>query len=171
MPKGFEKTVLCIARISPQKNVNLFLEIARLLPQFAFVWIGNSAKITHELDNVFFLGNIPEAGCYCKFCDILILTSNYEGLPIAIIEAMRWGKPVVASNVGGISEIVENGRNGFVSENSALSFKKYIDGVLVSDKVYESMSNYSRQLYKSKLTVDEMLVNYLSIYNTVKLSS
>ena len=123
IPKAYEKTILCIARISPQKNLELFLKIASLLPQYAFVWIGNTDKMDCQIQNVFFLGNIPKAGRYCKLSDLFILTSNYEGLPMTIIEAMSYEKPIVASNVGGISEIVENGKNGYVSENDEYSFK------------------------------------------------
>ena len=46
------------------------------------------------------MGNIPDAGKYNSIADLFILPSNYEGLPMVILEAMSAGKPVVASNVG-----------------------------------------------------------------------
>src|SRR5699024_7039506 len=51
---------------------------------------------------------------YMKQADIFVLLSKSEGLPIRIIEAMRDGIPVIASDVGGVSEILQHGRQGFL---------------------------------------------------------
>lgn len=85
-------------------------------------------EVDNHPDNVYFLGNIPDAGRYNSIADLFILPSNYEGLPMVILEAMSAGKSVVASNVGGISEIVVNGENGYVVE---LSRCRYFSGGLV----------------------------------------
>ena len=105
LPEKYNKVILCIARLSPQKDSDLFMAVAALLPGYAFVWIGNQQEVKEHPDNVYFLGNIPNAGIYNSIADLFILPSNYEGLPMVILEAMSAGKPVVASNVGGISEI------------------------------------------------------------------
>jgi glycosyltransferase involved in cell wall biosynthesis len=131
------------------------------------VWIGNSEKIDHQFENVFFLGNIPAAGRYCYLCDLFILTSNYEGLPMTIIEAMSYGKPIVASNVGGISEIVENSKNGFISDNDEYSFKTCIESVFASENTYKNMAENSRKIYLNKLTVEKMVDGYLNIYKSI----
>lgn len=167
IPKEYSKTILCVARISPQKNLELFLQIAKLMPEYAFVWIGNKEAINCELGNVFFFGSIPQASRYCQLCDLLILTSNYEGLPMTIIEAMSYGKPIVASDVGGISEIVRNGINGFVSENDETSFKMNIEKVLQDRKTYEVMAENSKRIYSSELTVEKMVDGYVKIYNSI----
>jgi glycosyltransferase involved in cell wall biosynthesis len=171
IPIRYKKTILCVARVTPQKNLELFLKIAKLLPDYAFVWIGNTEKIDHHIENVFFLGNIPDAGGYCYLCDLFILTSNYEGLPMTIIEAMSYGKPIVASNVGGISEIVENGKNGFTSDNDEYSFKTYIENIFSSENRYKNMAEHSRKIYKNKLTVEKMVDGYLNIYKSIILNN
>lgn len=167
IPKEYSKKILCVARISPQKNIELFLEVAKLMPEYAFVWIGNNKTIHSELGNVFFLGSIPQAGKYCQLCDLLILTSNYEGLPMTIIEAMSYGKPIVASDVGGISEIVRNDINGFVSVNEKASFKTNIEKVFRNKEIHESMAENSKKIYSSELTVEKMVDGYLNIYNSL----
>lgn len=167
IPNIYKKKILCVARVTPQKNLDLFLKIAKLLPEYAFVWIGNTEKIDHPIENVFFLGNIPAAGRYCYLCDLFILTSNYEGLPMTIIEAMSYGKPIVASNVGGISEIVENGKNGFISENDEYSFKMCIESIFASENTYKNMAENSRKIYLNKLTVEKMVDGYLNIYKSI----
>ena len=167
IPIRYKKTILCVARVTPQKNLELFLKIAKLLPQYAFVWIGNTEKIDHQIENVFFLGNIPAAAGYCSLCDLFILTSNYEGLPMTIIEAMSCGKPIVASDVGGISEIVENGRNGFISDNDEYSFKTCIESIFSSESKYKNMAEHSRKIYLNKLTVKKMVDEYMKIYMSI----
>jgi len=124
---NYTKKVLCIARMSKPKRFDIFLEMATLLPQYAFIWIGNQEKMMNLPNNVFCLGNIANAGIYNTQVDLFVLPSDYEGLPIVIIEAMSCGKPIVSSNVGGISEIVYNGENGYVVNNNSIDFAKKID--------------------------------------------
>lgn len=140
------------------------MAVAELLPEYAFVWIGNQHKVKEHPDNVFFMGNIPNAGAYNAIADLFILPSNYEGLPIVILEAMSLGKPIVASDVGGISEIVRNGENGFVVENSPEAFRNHILSILEDEEVYKKFSVRSAQIFKEKLTVDKMVNAYLKIY-------
>ena len=167
IPAKYKKTVLCIARVSYPKNSVLFLEVAKLLPQYAFVWIGNKEPVTGTPENVFFLGNIPNAAMYCSLADVFMLPSEYEGLPIVIIEAMSFGKPVVASNVGGVSELVRNGVNGYALENNANVFAEKIGHILENQQVYDKMSQSSTELYDSYFTVDKMAAGYKKVYNEV----
>ena len=167
IPSKYKKTVLCIARVSYPKNSKLFLEVAQLLPQYAFVWIGNKEPMHDTPENVFFLGNISNAAMYCSLADLFILPSEYEGLPIVIIEAMSLGKPVVASNVGGISDLVYNDVNGFTLKNDATVFAEKISYILEDAQVYDRMSKASTELYKKNFTVDKMVGGYRNVYNKV----
>ena len=165
--KGYKQKVLCIARISKQKKVDIFLEVASLLPQYAFIWIGNQ----HDVDmpytgNVFFMGNIPNAGSYNKYADLFFLPSNYEGLPIVIIEALACGKPVVASAVGGISELLD-GTNGYAVENVAQEMADKIELILSDETKYKQMSQAACDTYLKSFTVDKMADGYSRIYNTI----
>ncbi|WP_455668380.1 glycosyltransferase [Phocaeicola sp.] len=165
LPENYDKIVLCIARLSPQKNSNLFMSVAELLPNYAFVWIGNQREVEEHPDNVYFLGNISNAGMYNSIADLFILPSNYEGLPMVILEAMSCGKPIVASNVGGISEIVKNGENGYVVDNIPQAFAEKISYILGNEDVCHSFSICSRNRFIQDLTVDKMVDAYLGIYN------
>ena len=167
IPSKYKKTILCIARVSYPKNSVLFMEVARLLPEYAFVWIGNKEPVEGAPDNAFFLGNITNAAIYCSLADVFMLPSDYEGLPIVIIEAMSHGKPVVASNVGGISELVHNGVNGYALENKADVFADKIRYILEDSKVYESMSKASKTMYEKDFTVEKMAGEYKKVYNSV----
>lgn len=161
----YKRKVLCIARLSPQKNSNLFLEVASLLPQYAFIWIGNQYLVKEKFPaNVFFMGNLPNAGSYNAYADLFMLPSNYEGLPMVILEAMAFGKPVVASDVGGISEIVENDVNGYTLKNEAPLFAEKIQLILENKELYERLSANAKFRFEVDLTVDKMINGYLSVY-------
>ena len=164
VPDKYSKVVLCIARTSYPKNHLLFIDVAKKLPQYAFVWIGNKEEIADVPENVFFLGNIPNAAKYCALADLFVLPSEYEGLPIVIIEAMSAGKPIVASNVGGISELVRNDVNGYALENNAELFVEKISYILDNPEVCEKMSGMSREMYEKDFTVDKMVGKYKEVY-------
>lgn len=166
LPEKYDKIVLCIARLSPQKDSDLFMAVAALLPGYAFVWMGNQQEVDEHPDNVYFLGNIPNAGIYNSIADLFVLPSNYEGLPMVILEAMSVGKPVVASNVGGISEIVINGENGYVVENTPQAFVEKISSIMENKEVCRSFAENARHRFIQGLTVDKMVEGYLRIYNS-----
>lgn len=162
-----KKIVLAIARVFPPKKTDLFVEVSRLLPQYNFVWIGNQREVKEfgELpSNCHFLGNIPNAGAFCSKADLLMLPSNYEGLPMVILEAMSFGKPVVASDVGGISEIVRNDVNGYALENDAQQFADKIQRILEDDVLYSKFSQNSLDIFQKELTVEKMVQGYLDLY-------
>jgi len=84
---------------------------------------GLASKVT-------FLGYVTDIRSFYMGCDIVVLTSreqSIEGFPNALMEAMALGRPVVATNVGGIPELIDNGRNGvIVSEMNAVEFAEKI---------------------------------------------
>lgn len=161
---GYAKKILCIARVAKPKRFDLFLETAKMLPQYAFIWIGNQEEMENLPKNVFCLGNIPNAGIYNKEIDLFMLASDYEGLPMVILEAMSFGKPVVASQVGGISEVIENGVNGYTVDNTAKAFADKIQYVLEDDYVYKFFSANTLHRFNESLTVDKMVKAYMYIY-------
>jgi glycosyltransferase involved in cell wall biosynthesis len=164
IPQKYVRTVLCIARAAKPKRFDIFLEVASLLPQYAFIWIGNNEPVQGVSENVFCLGNIPEAGKYNQLADLFMLSSDYEGLPIVIIEAMSYGKPIVASRVGGISEIVVNDENGYTVENDPVFFANKITCILENEVIYKKFSENSLRRYNTDLTVEKMLKEYIDIY-------
>lgn len=160
----YDKTVLAIARLSYPKRHDIFIELSRRMPDYGFVWIGNQDTVEDIPENCFFLGSIPNAGAYCKLADLVCLPSDFEGLPMVILEAMSLGKPIVASNVGGISEVVRNGENGFVVENDVEDFVQKCRMILEDDYLKAIMGDTSRTIYEREFTVDKMVEGYFSVY-------
>lgn len=160
--------VLSIARVAAPKRADIFIEVAKKMPKYEFIWIGNQCEITEYgtlPSNCHFVGNIPNAGALCSKADLLMLSSDYEGLPMVILEAMCFGKPVVASNVGGISEIVRNDINGYAIENNAQLFAEKIQCILEDEELYSKFSHSSLEIFQKELTIEKMVKGYMNIYN------
>jgi glycosyltransferase involved in cell wall biosynthesis len=160
--------VLSIARLSPPKRFDIFCEITNLLKNqnIAFIWIGNQFQPDNIPENVYCLGSIKNAYRFIPLSDLCILLSNYEGLPVSIIESLVFGKPVLASNVGGISEILD-GNNGFTLDNDPALFAEKILYYLNNKEAYKAACKAARKTYEDKFTVEQMYKKYLSLYEDI----
>jgi glycosyltransferase involved in cell wall biosynthesis len=148
------------------KRFDLFCKIAEVLldSDYQFVWIGNKEKKYPIPPNMIMLGEKKDAHQYYRYADLAILLSDYEGLPISLIEALCYSKPIIASNVGGISEIVLNNQNGFALGNNEGAFAEKIKYILDNDEVYHEFSKKSFKIFHESLTIEKMVDNYTHIY-------
>ena len=113
-----------VGRLVPIKNHVLFIEAARRIllerPDVVFAIAGDGelrAMLESEAhrvlgDRVRFLGWVSDLGLLYAALDVVVLTSLNEGTPVALIEAMAAGRPVVATDVGGVSEVVRDDARG-----------------------------------------------------------
>jgi glycosyltransferase involved in cell wall biosynthesis len=116
-----EIVVGIVGRLTAIKNHELFLRVAARVPEARFVVYGDGGerarleRLAAELDRVVFAGTRDVGEIYASL-DILALTSRNEGTPLAIIEAMASGRPVIATAVGGVVDLlgaVEQRMDGF----------------------------------------------------------
>lgn len=113
-------TIYTLGRISKQKDPYTFNKIASMFPQVKFVWIGDG-----ELRDVLVAPNITITGWMStkealKLAinyDAFILTSLWEGLPMALLESMYIEKPCIVSNVIGNNNVIVPNKNGFLCSN------------------------------------------------------
>ena len=122
---------VCVARFFPVKNhlflINVFKEFVDKHSNCKLVLVGGGPlldecrKLVKELhldSNILFTGPIDKVYDYLAKSTAFILPSLYEGNPISILEAMNCGLPIIASNVGGVSDVVTSGENGFLFEKN-----------------------------------------------------
>jgi len=164
--KSGKKLATCIARMAPPKDPGLFTEIARLAPEIRFAWIGTKSFQFSPLPNLIFLEETKNAISSLKVADIFVLPSYYEGLPISIIEAFREGKPVVASRVGGIPELL-NGSNGKAVPNEPGQFVKAIRYFLKNAAQYRKACTVAQKTYEHSFTSTLMTHKYLKVYSNL----
>jgi len=118
-----------------------------------------------NLKNIHLIEFIPNAVNYLKAFDIFILPSTKEGLPYTIIEAMAAEVPVIATNVGGIPEMIENNINGILieSKNSQLLAVKILE-LINNPETTKEMTRKSRQKVEKEFTLDQMILQTKKIY-------
>ncbi|WP_328854519.1 glycosyltransferase [Microbispora hainanensis] len=119
--------IVNVANFHPQKNHRLLVEAAAKVvaaePRALFLLAGSGplrdATAEHVsrlgLDRVRVVGHVPEAGRLIAAADLLVLSSSYEGLPVVVMEALAAGVPVVSTAVGGVSDLIETGKNGVLT--------------------------------------------------------
>jgi glycosyltransferase involved in cell wall biosynthesis len=110
------------------------------------------------IEKCHFIGSVVDVTNYYLKSDIKILSTKWEGLPISILEALSFGMPVIASDVGGISEEVINDWNGFlVSSGSVLELENTIRFIFNNSTKIEQMSINSLSLYNEKYQLNDMI--------------
>jgi glycosyltransferase involved in cell wall biosynthesis len=114
-------------------------------------------------ENVKLLGDVPNASKYIHLCDLFVLLSNFEGLPMTIIEAMSQRKAVVASNVGGIYELVDDS-NGKLVQNNVEEVSKAISEILNDEALRTTMEIASYSKFQENFTLQKMWTGYKTIY-------
>ncbi|CDR66444.1 glycosyltransferase family 4 protein [Staphylococcus schweitzeri] len=175
--RSLQHQFVMIARFAyPKLQQNLIAAIAILKSQYRkhahFTFIGDGLTLNDckqqvtqaGLDNdVTFLGNVINASNLLSQYDTFVLISKHEGLPISIIEAMATGLPVIASRVGGITELVTN--NGVcVKNNRPETIAKVLAEYLTGDD-YDALSNQSRKRYLECFTEEKMIKEVEDVYN------
>ena len=118
-----EKIFLFIGLLNWRKGIDLLIQAAHLLRDkpLRFLIVGHGPqesifkKEIQKLkldDRVQFMGNTTKVGLFYSLSDVFILPSRGEGLPGVIMEAMAYGKPIIASNIPCIPELVTENYNG-----------------------------------------------------------
>lgn len=112
-----------IARFYDQKDHKTVIEAARLISDLHVLFIGDGErrKTMQEhasrlgvANRIHFLGYRSDVASLLKLSDVYIQSSHYEGIPLSVVEAMACGIPVIASDVGGLREIVQDGISGLL---------------------------------------------------------
>jgi glycosyltransferase involved in cell wall biosynthesis len=111
------RVALCLARMVPQKRHDVLLDAWAQLTGGQILLLAGDGPERHDLeerarplgDRVRFLGNRSDVSTLLAAADVTVLTSDWEGLPISILESLAAGRPVVATDVDGVREILGPG--------------------------------------------------------------
>jgi len=174
------KQIISLSRFDYQKNSELLIQVIlrlkqlNLLDAFFFLILGtgvNKKSIEQQLTTL-------NLNTYCKtpgpvlntqdyllnsFC--YISTSRWEGLPLGVLEAMAVGLPVIATNVVGNNDVIENGVDGFLydlnnpDEAAAIIIKLYND-----EELWQKISKNAKNKVEKKYTVNRMALETKNLY-------
>ena len=156
--------VVFIGRGSPQKRVHLIAAIAKKLHELNspvhVSFVGDVEKVFNIDDYPYctFYGNVRDRDqmetIYQK-SDVLLLTSAFEGLPIAIMEMMAYGKVVVSTAVDGIPDYITNRENGFLLENNPNENKIIEEGISVLSNLSGNKDLLEKVGHNSRVYAEE----------------
>lgn len=167
-----------VGRMVPVKDFNFFLEIAseirKAVRNVRFSILGDgplkSRLIKKNLslgleDCVEFYQPVENPRAYYQSLDIYLNTSEYEGIPMSILEAMAYGIPVVAPKVGGIPEIISHGTEGFlVAERKHEEFVHYCLKLIRDMNVKQAITENASRKIISAFSNMKMAEAYKNIY-------
>ncbi len=171
----------CVASISKRKGQIYILEALKMFkedsrPKVHFTFVGDGIdkrRLEEEVhlcrldDYISFVGVSQNVDDYLVNSDVFILPSEDEGLPMAIIEAMRASLPIVATLVGGIPEMVDNGVNGLLIYPNANDVFEVLNKIDSYD--WQAMGRNARNTFENKFTLDKMVDGYSKLLSFVEI--
>lgn len=171
--------MIMVARFEEPKNQHALLQALASLKSLSweleFVGDGPSLSFVHSYaeelglkERVVFSGACNDVANRLAGADIFCLISDWEALPLTILEAMRAHLPVIASNVGGIPELVENNKTGIlVDRNDINSLAAAIKRLIGSPEVSAEMGACGRKKFEKNFIFNRMLTDTLVLYNSI----
>lgn len=184
-PKGLDKDeqfIISIGRPSYQKNPLLMVEIMKRVHQqhkdikFYLLGVGFYSPMLEEMKALIEKYNLEEVIKLLPWADhketlgylkrsvMYLTTSLYEGLPIAVLEAMAMGKAIVASDVMGNRDCVKQGYNGYLLPMDADVFAEHICKLLDNDTALHDLGKHSVEYFQTDFYINNRIKDLEKIY-------
>ena len=163
--KGIVYLIRAVALLC-QDMSDLRLEIAGSGPERT--QLENEVRLLGLTDRITFLGWQMDVDTLLARWDIFVMSSLEEGLPIAALEAMASGLPVVATSVGGVPELVEDGRTGWlVPPQDPAALAERLRALLLHPEQRLAMGAAGRARARDCFSIDRMVASISKIYDNV----
>ena len=170
--------IVGIGRLHPQKNFSLFLEVAaRVLkshPRATFLIAGSGPEENtlrqraQELGiaaQVKFLGHVSDPRPLYAQASLFLLTSDYEGTPMVILEAMAAGTPIIATDLDGISEVLRDGEEAtLVERGNAEAFAEQVNALLHDPAKVATLAAAAQAKVRTHYSAEAMTRDVEAIY-------
>jgi glycosyltransferase involved in cell wall biosynthesis len=178
-----------VGRIVPVKNHSFFIKVVHQLlsrktanpPAFFIIGDGDlRTRVEKELrlkkiayshnevtstERVVFTSWLTNLQEIMNGLDVIVLTSLNEGTPLSIIEAQFFGKPVVATNVGGVKDSLEDGLTGFLVEgNDEITFCKKLELLINDGELRKTMGEEGKKFVAQKFSKEKEIAEMKSLY-------
>jgi glycosyltransferase involved in cell wall biosynthesis len=175
------KLIGTVGRMVPQKNHKLLIEalarIRQTVPEVHLAIIGEGemrnvlAAYAADLGVSEYVSLVKETQKMDYFygaIDIFCLSSDFEGMPLTLLEALASGVPVVSTEVGGIPEVIESGKTGYLVPKGSAEFlaKRILELLQDSSKAAELASN-GRAMVHERFSAEKMIKATEAVYDEV----
>ena len=175
-PVNERPVVTMVGRLRSAKGADLFVKAIELLPQVDAILIGDGddrslvKELIAGMERPDRLRWLPDGDAMAAMAaaDVVVVPSRHEGLGLVAIEAMALGRPVVATRIGGLVEVVQNGITGMLVEPESPEAIAAAVAKLLGDRT--TMSNMGlagRQRADERFSLQRMLEGYEQIYRAV----
>jgi glycosyltransferase involved in cell wall biosynthesis len=176
-PKPDVPTIVCVANFRAQKRhdvlLDAFAQLVGRIPDARLLLVGDGplagearecARRRGVAERVEFLGSVHSVWPVLARAHVFALSSDYEGLPVALVEAMAAGLPAVASDVDGNTDLVHPGRTGllFPPGNAAACADRLVT-MLSDDRSRDRMGRAARELAQ-EWRMDRCVARYFELY-------
>jgi glycosyltransferase involved in cell wall biosynthesis len=172
------RVLLYVGALSKEKRPDRFLRVVKELRgggADVHAWLVGDGPNRDDLEAsavrdlgvgcVRFLGERRDVADYMNAADALVLTSDTEGLPGVVLEAAWLHLPVVATNVGGVREVIADGETGFVREREdVVGLADACRTVLGDPSVASELAENARRLVEARFTIDAVTRAYETFY-------
>jgi glycosyltransferase involved in cell wall biosynthesis len=160
-------------RLAEEKDPEAFLEIARRCrrdPRLVFLMTGAGPltdRVRRRIDKLAlgpslrFLGQVDKVVDYMAAYDVLILPSRFDGRPVAVLESLALGVPVIASRVGALPDLIQDGETGFLCEpGDTAAFAEKIRWLAHHPEEHRRMKAAARAFAEKELDASRMFARY-----------
>ena len=166
----------CVGRLEPQKNPLLLLQaFAELEDPRAHLVLSGEGSLRQRLqayvqtnnlcDRVHLIGKQSNVPGVLAASDVFVLSSNWEGNPLAVMEAMAAALPVIATQVGGVPELVQSGDQGLlVPAGDRVGFAVAMKTLLYDPETREAMGRAAQTRAVREFKVERMVEGYANLY-------
>jgi len=159
-----------IARVTGVKNPMLALEVADAMPDTHFVMAGGGDLLEQVKaaapSNVSVIGWADAADVFGA-SEIILSTSQNEGMPVALIEAQLAGKPVVATDAGSVAEVLLNHETGIVTNKNAGSIALALESLLLDKQKRTEMGTLATARAQALFSVERMINAHIELYKSI----
>lgn len=172
-----------VARLEPWKGHSIFIEafaeLAQRFPQARVILVGDGSlrqsleQQVNELgltDRIQFLGVRHDIAELLNCIDLFVLPSRPgEGLPNVLLEAMACKVPVIATEVGGVPELVKSAHNGYVVESGNVAeLREAMEKVLSDEQHLRALSENALKTVQGEFSLESELQSFQEVYDSVE---
>ena len=172
---GLPDSVLIVgwmARMAPVKNPQLLLEVAKQLPEVQFVMAGGGDLLesikANAPTNVKVIG-WADAATFWSAVDVAISTSDNEGMPVALIEAQLAGLPVIATDVGSNSEVIQDKVTGLISSKGVDALVGAVNRFTSLPALMRTQGDKGRERASKEFSLEKMIRSHADLYQEVSI--
>ncbi|MFU2048092.1 glycosyltransferase family 4 protein [Avibacterium gallinarum] len=173
--KNEKLSIAHIGNLQKVKNFELTIELAKIFPEILFYIVGSGEleqalkEQAKDLKNVIFIPFTPYIGSVFKNVDLQIVPSHSEGLGAVILEGYQYGVPAIANAVGGIPDIIENNKTGYlIKHNTPDSYQEVLKELLNNpEQLVELKANIKLYMQHNDFSATNMARQYSAIYDNL----